>query len=438
MDASSELAVGASRRVEGKLPSSAAGLVRSLSLAILLQWAGAGALLPLLPLYVRHRGGSDLVVGAVMAAYFAGAFVFQYGAGRLSDRLGRIPVLVGGVLVYALGSLLFLVPGPAVLDVIFRGLQGAGAGAAMVAALSMIARGVPLSHRGRATGMLYGAELGGLAVGPVLGSIAGLSAMRWLFGAAAVVAIASLVPVLFVRAPDITPGGEALVPTPMPAGPPAGPTGRAAMSRWRKWTGSWRERSVTGALLAAATIGLTSGVYEACWSLLMTRHGAAQWEIGVSWTLFALPFAAMSRPAGWLADHFDRRWLAIGSLAWCIGFLTTYPFLPGFVVLMVLGVWESLGFSVALPACQSLLGQGTSPERHGHAQGLFAASQTGASAVSAACAGALFGLAPWLPFVSGAAGCAVIMMAVALVWRRVPGRIPRQWTEASSPLVAGS
>ncbi len=449
MDASPELSVAAGAH-GGPLPPAVAGLVRTLSIAVFLQWAGAGALLPLLPLYV-HRSGSDLIVGAVMAAYFAAAFVFQYGAGRLSDRLGRLPVLVGGVLAYALGSLLFLLPGPAALDVVFRGLQGAGAGAAMVAALAMIAHAVPLSHRGRAAGRLYGAELGGLAVGPVLGSLAGLGAMRWLFVAAAAVSLVSLVPVLFVRAPapplevplgaPPVRGAAADDPdTEVPEGEPpgsgdgaAGPGGTAspgtpALDPRRA------VRAVNGALVAAAMIGVTSGVYEACWTLLMTRHGASQWEIGVSWTLFALPYAIASRPAGWLADHLDRRWLGIGALVWSIAFLTTYPFLPGFVILMVLGTWESLGFAVAMPACQSLLGQGTASDRHGHAQGLFAASQTGATAVAAACAGGLFGIAPWLPFVSGAACCAVLVVAAAVIWRPVPGRVGRQAAEALASL----
>lgn len=500
MDASPELSVGAAAPGGGPLPQSVAGLVRTLSVAVLLQWAGAGALLPLLPLYVRHRGGSDVIVGAVMAAYFAAAFVFQYGAGRLSDRLGRLPVLVGGVLAYALGSLLFLLPGPAALDVVFRGLQGAGAGGAMVAALAMIAHAVPLSHRGRAAGRLYGAELGGLAVGPVLGSIAGLGAMRWLFVAAAVVSLVSLVPVALVRSPGESgalrapelagqndpaeatggPLGAAALPPDAIALPPdaialppdaiASSTGSGAGSGAGSGSGSGAGsgatvpaalttgppsggpvvrppaldrrragRAVNGALVAAAMIGVTSGVYEACWTLLMTRHGASQWQIGVSWTLFAFPFAAMSRPAGWLADHLDRRVLAVAALIWSICFLATYPFVPGYVLLMVLGAWESLGFAIAMPACQSLLGQGTSPDRHGHAQGLFAASQTGATAVAAACAGGLFGLVPWLPFVSAAGCCTALVVTLIIIWRPVPGRVPPgvMTTEGPATLAAG-
>jgi DHA1 family multidrug resistance protein-like MFS transporter len=454
-------------------PPGVAVMVRSLSAAVALQWAGAGAILPLLPLYVKAHGGSDAVVGAVMAAYFAAAFVFQYASGRMSDRVGRVPLLIGGLLTYAAGSLLFLVPGPAALDVVFRALQGAGAGGAMVAALAMLSHAAPLSFRGRATGRIYGAELGGLAVGPVIGSVAGVGAMKWFFVAAGAASVLAIGPVLVAsraarqtaREADGPTAREADGPTAREAdGPPAreadGPPAReadgaasadpgpitagldaapAAAGDWATGAATWpagdlpaagtglprglAERAVWGALLASATVGVTSGVYESCWTLLMTHHGAAPWEVGVSWTLFALPFALMSRPAGWLADHFDRRWIGVSALIWTVLFCAAYPFVPGVLPLMVLGIWESAGFSLALPATQSLLGEGTAPERHGHAQGLFAASQTGTTALAAAGGGALFGVAPWVPFDVGAACCAVIVVFVAVSWRRVPGRV---------------
>jgi MFS transporter, DHA1 family, multidrug resistance protein len=384
-------------------------LVRALSLTVLLQWAGAGAILPLLPLYVKERGGSDVVVGAVMAAFFAGAFAFQYVGGRLSDRMGQLPVVVGGLAVYAAGSLLFLLPVPPLVEVAFRALQGAGAGAAEVAALAMVSHAVPLSHRGRAVGRIYAGQLGGFAIGPVVGSVAGVGAMRILFAAAASAAAAATVPVVL--------GHRAVVQEEVAAVS----MGRAT----RPGSRARPERALAGALLAAAAVGLPSGVYEACWTLLMVRHGAAAWEVGLSWSLFAVPFAAMSRPGGWLADHLDRRWLAVGALGWSCAFCACYPFLPGVVLLLALGAAEACGFAIALPACQSLLGEGTSPEAHGHAQGLFASSETVATAVAAACAGAMYAIAPWLPFVTAAACSAAVLVTVGLIWLPVTGRAQR-------------
>ena len=160
-------------------------LVRSLSLVIFLQWLGASAILPLLPLYLRSQGGSDQMVGAVMAAYFVAAVVFQYPAGYLADRIGRRTVLLGGLLVYAGASLAFvgdLGPGA---DIALRGLQGCGAGAVEVAALAMIASTVPLERRGRAFGSIYRGQLGGMAIGPLVGSLIGVGSMSVIFVGAA-------------------------------------------------------------------------------------------------------------------------------------------------------------------------------------------------------------------------------------------------------------
>jgi len=179
-------------------------------------------------------------------------------------------------------------------------------------------------------------------------------------------------------------------------------------------------------------VGLAAGVYEACWTLLMTRHDASQWEVGLSWSLFCLPFAVLTRPAGWLADHFDRRWLGLVALGWSLMFCASYPFVPGVVPLLILGAGESLGWAVALPAFQSLLGEGTASESHGRAQGLFASSETGMTGLAAAAAGGLFGVAAWIPFVGAAACGLVALVVVARLWRGVPGRVAGPPTAGSS------
>ena len=64
-------------------------LVMTLSAVIFLQWTGASGLVPMLPVYIRHLGGSDALAGIVMASFFAAGVLFQYPAGRLADRVGR-------------------------------------------------------------------------------------------------------------------------------------------------------------------------------------------------------------------------------------------------------------------------------------------------------------------------------------------------------------
>ncbi len=180
---------------------------------------------------------------------------------------------------------------------------------------------------------------------------------------------------------------------------------------------------MTGALICGAVLGLTSGLYEICWTLLLLARGASGLEIGISWTLFAVPFVLATKPSGWLADHMDRRVLVLAGVGSSAVLCATYPFVHNVPALVALGALEALGFAAAMPALQSLLTQGSAPAEVGRIQGLFATSQTSFTAVSAAAAGAAFALVVWLPFVTVASIVLIGLIAAALIWRSVPGRV---------------
>lgn len=370
--------------------------------------------MPMLPVYLRARGSSDALVGAVVAAFFVAGVASQYPAGRLADRIGRRAVLLGGLVSYAVGSAAFVVsPGPWA-DVCFRALQGVGAGAAEVAALAMVAGAVPVERRGRASARIYSALIAGMAVGPLVGSIAGEAHMSVLFLGASAASLLACVPVLLARPPATARIATRTVPT------GDGAPGHFAAMRS---VGSPRiSRALLGALIAGVAIGLASGIYETCWTLLLRFRHAADWEVGLSWTLFAVPFVALSRPGGWAADHLDRRWLVAGSLGAAVVLCAIYPFVTSLPLVLALGTLEATFWAMAYPAAQSLLTEDVRPAHMGSAQGLFASSQTGSTAVSAAAGGALFQLAPWVPFVATAAVAAVALAFLPLVWRSVTGR----------------
>jgi DHA1 family multidrug resistance protein-like MFS transporter len=394
-------------------------LVTALASASFLQWTGSSAVLPLLPVHLSRRGSSDAVIGAVIGAFFVGGFAAQYLAGRFADRIGHRPVLLLGLVGYALASAGFLLQVGAGGYVGLRAVQGAAAGASQVAGLALVVRAVPRGWRGRAFSIVYGAELAGMAAGPVLGSLAGLDRMTWLFGVAAIGALLACGPVLALRA-----AGRPVTADAHPDADPADPADPAdADGDGRlRWSGV-QGRMLVGVLLASAFGGLMTGVYEACWSLLMDARHATTWQIGASWTLFAIPFVVVSPVAGWLADHRDRRVLVIASSVASVGFCVAYPFLPGPAWLLGLGMFEAVGVAVAMPAAQSLLADAAPAAAAGRAQGLFASVQTASVAGSALVAGGLFGLTPWLPFVTGGTVGAALLATLPAAWRGVPGRV---------------
>ena len=400
--------------------AAAQALVRALALTTFLLWLGASAILPLLPEYLRDRGATDALVGVVMASYFVAALACQYPAGRIADKVGRRPVLIGGLVAYAAGSFGFLAPvGPAA-DIGLRSLQGAGAGAAEVAALAMVAGNVSLTRRGRAFASIYGAQLAAMAVGPLAGSLIGLSAMSVVFFLAGAIAVAACLPA-------IAGGVVARADTEYTATNRLGNRGLPRLNR-----------SLVGALCTAGALGLTIGVYESCWTLLLESHHAHDWQVGLSWTLFAVPFVAMARPAGWLADHADRRWLVICSLASSVFFCCLYPFVTNLPLLLALGGLEAVGLAVALPSAQSLLTQSSAEGELGRVQGLFSTSETAAIAVSAGVAGALFSVATWAPFVAGAAGAGALTACLPIIWWRVAGRARNVVAGASAVVPGGA
>src|SRR5205809_5005802 len=63
-------------------------------LTVFIDLIGFGIVLPLLPIYSRNFGASGWMIGVVMAAFSAMQFVFAPAWGRLSDRIGRRPVLL--------------------------------------------------------------------------------------------------------------------------------------------------------------------------------------------------------------------------------------------------------------------------------------------------------------------------------------------------------
>ena len=384
-------------------------LIRTLTVTVFLLWLGSTSIIPMLPVYIRHLGGTDTLAGLVMASFFAAGVLFQYPVGKLADRVGRKPVLLAGLGIYAVASFAFLLPIAPYMAIVLRGMQGLGAGGAAVASLAMVSGAVAVERRGRAFASIFSAEIAGMAVGPLIGSIVGAGHMWIMFLASGVVACAAAVPASRI----VEPAEETALRQ-------ARTNADGTVNRLAPLQ---RSPSRSGALIAAAALGLTTGVYDICWTLLLLSRGAAGWQIGVSWTLFAVPFVIAARPSGWLADHMDRRLLVLGGLGLAMVFCASYPFIPWVPALMVLGGTEALGFAAAMPALQSLLTQGSEPSEVGRIQGMFGTTQTALTAVSAAVAGAAFALASWLPFVSAAVLTACALVATAVAWRRVPGHV---------------
>ena len=154
----------------------------------------------------------------------------------------------------------------------------------------------------------------------------------------------------------------------------------------------------------------------------MSSKGASAFQIGLSWTIFSIPYVVLVRAGGWMADHMDRRVLALSGLFASLVFLCLYPFIPSVTLLLILPGIEAIGFSMALPAIQGLLTQGRQPQELGRVQGIFATSQTAMIALTAAISGALFGLGHAIPYVASGVVMALFLVGVVIAWAPISGR----------------
>ena len=388
-------------------------------------------MLPLLPGYLRQHGSSPTGVGLVMSAYFAAAVLTQYPLGRLTDRIGCRSVLLASLLLFGLASIGFDFTNGPLAAIAFRGLQGVGAGAVTVASKASVGAALPAGERGRAFGVLYASEMLALAVGPLFGSIAGYSSLHLLFIAAAAASGVAALPILFVVAKIDRRGGERLddpdidnrVPAFLPMNSAAtepffGPSAASI--------GAHFPPGVLGAVGFFAAVGFQTGVYTACWSLLLRLRGASPFETGLSFTLFALPFAVMSVPAGRLAERVDPRRLAIAATTISMGFACVYPFIHDVGWLISLGSVEAVGAAFGGPAAMVLIARSIAPSQQGAAQGTVETAQVAATAIAAAATGALFGVDPIAPFVGASALSFVCVVVMARAWRAVgpPAGVP--------------
>ena len=152
---------------------------------------GLFALLPVLSLFAANlEGATPILVGLAVGAYGFTQASLQIPFGLLSDRIGRIPVIILGLGLFAAGSILAALSDTITGVIAGRFLQGAGAISATLTALIADATREQIRTRTMAVfGIGIGASfLLALIIGPIVAGQSGVRSLFWIAAGLAVVA----------------------------------------------------------------------------------------------------------------------------------------------------------------------------------------------------------------------------------------------------------
>ena len=173
--------------------------VAVVALISMIRMFGLFALLPVLSLYAADlENATPLLIGLAVGAYGLTQAGLQIPLGALSDRIGRIPVILGGLAIFAAGSVLAGLSESIYGVIAGRLLQGAGAISATLTALITDATREEVRTRSMA---IFGIGIGlsfmvAMVAGPLIAAQLGVKSLFWIAAALAIVAglLLSLLP----------------------------------------------------------------------------------------------------------------------------------------------------------------------------------------------------------------------------------------------------
>jgi DHA1 family multidrug resistance protein-like MFS transporter len=153
---------------------------------------GFGMVIPIFPFYIEHLGASGTELGLLVATAALLEFLFAPLWGSISDRTGRKPILLLGMLGYALSSLLMGLSTTLAMLFASRALSGIISSATMATTMAYIGDSTSEDERSGGMGWI-GAAMGlGVILGPGLGGLLGHHSLSAPFFVAAAMSLLAL------------------------------------------------------------------------------------------------------------------------------------------------------------------------------------------------------------------------------------------------------
>ena len=163
-----------------------------ISLVMAVRMLGLFMLFPVMSIYAAdYESVTPFLIGMAIGIYGLTQAIFQIPFGYLSDRFGRKPILLAGLLVFLFGSIMAANTSNIIIVVIGRAFQGGGAISAVL--MAFLADSVSEENRAKANAFV-GFQIGvafmlSLLIGPIISSRVGLTGLFWVIAFLSVIAM---------------------------------------------------------------------------------------------------------------------------------------------------------------------------------------------------------------------------------------------------------
>lgn len=351
-------------------------------------------------------GFNDAGLGFIAAAGFFISLLVQLFVAPRADKGEPKRFVLAALVLASVGSALFAFGSTLWMFIIARAVAGASLGMSGPA-IRAIAANIDKTRAAERLGRLRGVELAGFTGGPLIGALLiepfGLRGAFLIFSCVAVIALA----VVWSRD--------------LPSLPVTGESGKLSFDLLRLLP-------VRAAVLASLTLFLPVGIYDALWDRYITDRGGNNFQVGLTFLLYTIPFIVLGAAGGRLADRRGAASMTVVGLFLTAPLVLVYGFLASAELLVGFAIVEGVIGALSIPATQSLMASVAPKGRAAAAQGLAGSGDLVAATLMSLVAPMLYGAyGPEVTFGFAASLMMISGTAVALMLRtaaRRPGDLP--------------
>lgn len=358
---------------------------------------GFGIIIPIIPFYAEDLGASPTELGLLMAVYSFMQLIFAPYWGRVSDRIGRKPVIMIGTIGLALSFFLMALSTELWMLFVARIIGGVLSSANMPTIMAYAADITTEENRGKGMGIVGAATGLGFIFGPAIGGIFSDESLTMPFYLAGFASLFTFILVVFILKESLPKESRKDIPRKRP-------------NIFQALRGP---HSIMYFLSFFVTLSLAG--LEATFAYFAAETaGLGTKELGLIFMIMGLGSAVVQGGlVGALIKKFgEGSVIQLGIFVSALGFFLIL-FVNNFVTAAIFLTIFGIGNGVIRPSVSTLLTK-RSKNKHGEVTGLISSFDSLGRIIGPPLGGMLFAMAIELPYISG-----IILSTIALILYRI-------------------